>query len=247
MTTLRTRFLEDNLTEIGIDEAGRGSFWGPIMAGAVILPDETIWTDSQRNLFGLLRDSKKLTPLKRQKLEKQIREHIPLCAVGIVEASEINEMGITWANREAFRRAIYALPVEAQPPAVEHRTSCRLLIDGTLPIDNWVGEQHVIVEGDNQYIAIAAASILAKVEHDNWITAYCKEHPECEERYHLISSKGYGTLKHREGIRIYGGHELHRNIYIEEWLPGASQTSKRKYKNKVANKDKCLIQFQPPA
>ena len=240
MTTLHYRFAQDSLTEIGLDEAGRGSFWGPIMAGAVILPKEEKWTDEQRTLFSLLRDSKKLTPLKRQKLEKEIRKHIPLCAVGIVDASEINEMGITWANREAFRRAIYLLPM------VEHRTDCRLLIDGTLPIDDWKGEQHVIIEGDNQYMAIAAASILAKVEHDNWITAYCTEYPECEERYHLVSSKGYGTAKHREGIHIYGGHELHRKIYIEEWLPGASHTSKRKYKNK-ANKDKCLIQFQPPA
>lgn len=243
MTTLRHRFTQDSLTEIGLDEAGRGSFWGPIMAGAVVLPHEAEWTEKQRALFGLLRDSKKLTPLKRQKIEKEIREHIPLCAVGMVEAAEINERGITWANREAFRRAVFALPL-SDP------TACRLLIDGTLPIDDWKGMQHVIVEGDNQYMAIAAASILAKVEHDRWITAYCVEHPECEERYHLVSSKGYGTAKHREGIRIYGGHELHRKIYIEQWLPGADQTSKRKINKKVvtvANKeDKCLIRFQLP-
>jgi ribonuclease HII len=248
MTTLKHRFAQDSLTEIGLDEAGRGSFWGPIMAGAVILPNEASWTEAQRALFSVLRDSKKLTPLKRQKLEKQIREYIPLYAVGMVEASEINDMGITWANREAFRRAIFALPIEAKLPVVEHHI-CRLLIDGTLPIDDWKGEQHVIIEGDNQYMAIAAASILAKEEHDRWIKTYCSEHPECEERYHLLSSKGYGTAKHREGIRIYGGHDLHRKIYIEQWLPGADQTSKRKYKNKkddTVNKDKCLIQFQPP-
>ena len=238
MTTLKHRFAQDSVPEIGLDEAGRGSFWGPIMAGAVILPNEESWTEEQRALFSILRDSKKLTPLKRQKIEKEIRKHISLCAVGMVPAEEINEMGITWANREAFRRAIYSIPAE-------HRTTCRLLIDGTLPIDDWKGEQHVIIEGDNQYMAIAAASILAKVEHDRWITSYCGEHPECEERYHLVSSKGYGTAKHREGIHIYGGHELHRKIYIEEWLPGASQTSKRKYKT-ATNKDKCLIQFQPP-
>jgi len=242
MTTLRNRFIQDNLTEIGLDEAGRGSFWGPIMAGAVILPDEVTWTDAQRALFGLLRDSKKLTPLKRQKIEKEIREHIPLCAVGMVEPAEINKMGITWANREAFRRAVFSLPIQQQD-------ACRLLIDGILPIDDWKGQQQVIVEGDNQYMAIAAASILAKVEHDRWITNYCKEHPECEEQYHLISSKGYGTAKHREGIRIYGGHELHRNQYIEQWLPGATRIVKPKINKKSktdANKDGCLIQFQPP-
>ena len=237
MTALKHRFAQDLLTEIGLDEAGRGSFWGPIMAGAVILPNEESWTEDQRALFSILRDSKKLTPLKRQKIEKQIREHIPFYAVGMVTAEEINEMGITWANREAFRRAVFAL-------SVDHST-CRLLIDGTLPLNDWKGVQHAIVEGDNQYMAIAAASILAKEEHDRWITTYCVEHPECEERYHLLSSKGYGTAKHREGIRIYGGHELHRNIYIEQWLPGADQTSKRKHKTNGTT-NKCLIQFQPP-
>lgn len=243
MTTLRPRFLQDSVTEIGLDEAGRGSFWGPIMAGAVILPCEAEWTEAQRALFAVLRDSKKLTPFKRKAIEQQLREQIPLHAVGRVDAAEINEKGITWANREAFRRAVLSLPLS-------NPTACRLLIDGTLPLDEWNGPQHVIVEGDNQYMAIAAASILAKVEHDRWILAYCEDHPECETRYHLLSSKGYGTAKHREGIRIYGGHELHRKIYIEQWLPGAEQTSKRKLHKKVvtnAKKDEiCLIQFPPP-
>ena len=234
--TLQTRFIQDNLIDIGIDEAGRGSFWGPIMAGAVILP-ETEWTDDQKALFHTLRDSKKISPNKRQKMAKQIKELIPLSTVGIVTAAEINEHGIQWANREAFRRAVLSLPLP------DH-SACRLLIDGTLAIDGWNGIQEVIVEGDNQYMAIAAASILAKVEHDRWIQEYCLAHPECEDRYHLLSSKGYGTAKHREGIRIYGGHELHRNIYIQQWLPGAIQTSKRKdKKDKKEKTELCLIQF----
>jgi ribonuclease HII len=227
---LQTRFIQDNLTEIGIDEAGRGSFWGPIMAGAVILPSESEWTDDQKILFHVLRDSKKISPIKREKMAKQLKVLVPLSAIGIVTAAEINEHGIQWSNREAFRRAVLSLPIS------DH-TSCRLLIDGTLAIDGWKGIQEVIVEGDNQYMAIAAASILAKVEHDRWIQEYCLAHPECEDRYHLMSSKGYGTAKHREGIRIYGGHELHRNIYIQHWLPGAPQRIKK------SDKNKCLIRF----
>ena len=73
MTTLKHRFAQDSITEIGLDEAGRGSFWGPIMAGAVILPDEASWTEAQRALFSVLRDSKKLTLLKRQKIEKEMQ------------------------------------------------------------------------------------------------------------------------------------------------------------------------------
>lgn len=233
--TLQTRFIQDTITEIGIDEAGRGSFWGPIMAGAVIVPgSDGAWTDDQKALFHTLRDSKKISPKKREKMANQIKELIPLYAVGIVTAAEINEHGIQWANREAFRRAVLSLPL------ADH-ASCRLLIDGTLAIDGWKGIQEVIVEGDNQYMAIAAASILAKVEHDRWIQEYCLAHPECENRYHLVSSKGYGTAKHREGIRIYGGHELHRKIYIQQWLPGATQTSKKKGKKEQS--DVCLIQF----
>jgi len=241
MSPLRTRFIDDSIVEIGIDEAGRGSFWGPIMAGAVILPSESEWTLCQKALFDTLRDSKKISPTKREKMAKQIKELIPLSTVGRVDASEINEYGIQWANREAFRRAVLLLPLS------DH-ASCRLLIDGTLAIDGWKGVQEVIVEGDNQYMAIAAASILAKVEHDRWIQEYCLAHPVCEDRYHLVSSKGYGTANHREGIRIYGGHELHRNIYIQQWLPGATQTSKRKEKKEKKEKeDVCLIQFHLPS
>jgi len=65
---LLTRFKQDNTVEIGVDEAGRGSFWGPIMAGAVILPEESQWTDLQKTLFTELRDSKKLTPKKKRQI-----------------------------------------------------------------------------------------------------------------------------------------------------------------------------------
>ena len=215
---LSTRFLDDEKLEIGVDEAGRGSFWGPIVAGALILP--RICTEEQTVLFSQLRDSKKISPKKRTRLSKEIKEQLPLHGIGIVTAEEINEHGITWANREAFRRAIQDVPVE-------NRHACRLLIDGTLSLDNWIGEQEQMVEGDNRYVAIAGASILAKVAHDEWIHAYAVAHPECNERYDLVKSNGYGTAAHREGIGRYGGHELHRVIYIQRWLPGSVQKGKQ--------------------
>ena len=86
---LAPRFTNDALIEIGIDEAGRGSFWGPIMAGAVIIP-ETEWTDDQKTLFHTLRDSKKISPTKREKMAKQIKELIPFSTVGMVTAAEFN-------------------------------------------------------------------------------------------------------------------------------------------------------------
>jgi len=232
---LSSRFKQDNIVEIGVDEAGRGSFWGPIMAGAVIIPREEEWTEKQKVLFMQLRDSKKISPKKRERLANEIKELLPNHAIGMVQANEINEHGITWANMEVFRRAIYGIKVEDV-------ITCRVIIDGTLAIKDWIGEQELIVEGDSQYLGIAAASILAKVEHDRWIQNYCNENPDCDERYDLCKSKGYGTKNHREGIKIYGGHELHRILYIQNWLPGVNHETKKKVKQ-IEKTNKCLIKF----
>lgn len=230
---LSARFKDDNVIEIGIDEAGRGSFWGPIMAGALIIPPESTWTEKQKKLLTEFRDSKKISPKKRERIADQIKELIPKTAVGIVSAQEINNNGITWANIEAFRRAIQNLSLSK-----EEQESSRLVIDGALQIDRWDGEQEVVVDGDALYLAIAGASILAKVEHDRWITQFCKEHPDCNGRYDLLKSKGYGTANHREGIRNYGAHELHRSLYIQNWLPGSTHKAKKK-----VDKNQCLIKF----
>ncbi len=229
---LSSRFKDDTMIEIGIDEAGRGSFWGPIMAGAMIIPREDTWTDAQKELLTQLRDSKKISPKKREKIADKIKELIPNVGVGIVTAKEINDNGITWANMEAFKRAVYALSL-----CEEDMTNCRLIIDGILEIENWKGEQNLIIEGDSKYLAIAGASILAKVEHDRWINRFCEDNPECNEKYDLCKSKGYGTLNHRNGIKNYGAHELHRSLYIQNWLPGTTQKTKKKATNK------CLINF----
>ena len=229
---LSKRFKEDSVVEIGIDEAGRGSFWGPIMAGAIIIPAEDTWSDKQRVLLTELRDSKRISPKKRDRLADTIKELLPGSAVGIVTAEEINANCITWANIEAFRRAVAGL-------GLEDVNSCRLVIDGVLAIDDWAGKQELIIEGDGTYMAIAGASILAKVEHDRWIQKYCEDNPECNERYDLVKSKGYGTAKHREGIKNYGAHELHRSLYVQNWLPGATP----KAKTRKETTTKCLIKF----
>ena len=248
----------DGIIEIGIDEAGRGSFWGPLMAGAVIIPSESEWTDSQKTLFSQIRDSKKITPNKREKLYEQLTSCNLKTGLGIVTANEINENGISWANKEAFRRAIYKIRDIYEINVKE----CLLIIDGVLRISDWPGKQELIVEGDGKYLAIAAASILAKVEHDKWIKEYCKVNTECNTRYDLVQSKGYGTKKHREGISVYGGHELHRTLYIQRWLPLMGEQgvivndshkdselktgSKKEKKEKGTNKtetEQCLIRF----
>jgi ribonuclease HII len=237
---LSTRFKDDNMIEIGIDEAGRGSFWGPIMAGAMIIPPESTWTDKQKTLISQLKDSKKISPKKRDRIADEIKELIPKTSVGIVTAKEINDKGITWANMEAFRRAVLGLSLTK-----EELQQSRLVIDGVLQIDEWDGEQELVVEGDASYMAIAGASILAKVEHDRWITRFCEDNPLCNDHYDLLKSKGYGTAKHREGIRNYGAHELHRSLYVQNWLPGSTQKPKPRKKNTIkTDKNQCLINFK---
>lgn len=234
---LSTRFKDDNIIEIGIDEAGRGSFWGPIMAGAMIIPNESTWTEKQKTLFSQLRDSKKISPKKRERIANEIKEFVPKNGIGVVSVQEINEKGITWANMEAFRRAVYSLSLTK-----DEVESSRLVIDGVLQIDSWNGEQELVVEGDSEYLAIAGASILAKVEHDRWITKYCETNPECNERYDLLKCKGYGTVNHRNGIKNYGAHELHRSLYIQNWLPGSTHQVKSRKKK---DSNQCIINFKP--
>jgi ribonuclease HII len=245
--TLKARFGDDAVTEIMLDEAGRGCFAGPIMAGAVILPPESDWTETQRTVFLQLRDSKKVAPKKRERLADELRGCLPTCAVGSVSAEEINQRGIQWANREAFRRAVQAVLVIREE---KEQDAVRLVMDGTLAIDDWKGEQELIVEGDGKYIGIAGASILAKVTHDRWIRDTGTEHPEWEERYDFTRSKGYGTARHREGIRLYGGCEQHRELFIQRWLPNAGSTVKHvtRVKKEHGGSGKepmttCLIRF----
>lgn len=245
---LLARFKMDDKAEIGVDETGRGPFFGPIMAGAVMLPPESDWTEEQRKVFIQLRDSKKISPKKRERLADELQLCLSTCAVGIVHANEINDHGIQWANREAFRRAVYSVINTMKQRDIEQKEDqIRLIIDGTLALDEWRGEQELVIEGDNRYIAVGGASILAKVVHDRWIQDFAKDHPDINHRYDLLGSKGYGTAKHREGIKLYGGHEQHRELFIQRWLPNADAVRVERTKGSAHKKKPmttCLIRFE---
>jgi ribonuclease HII len=231
---LLTRFKDDDKVEIGIDEAGRGSFWGPLMAGAVIIPPESEWTDDITSLVTQIKDSKKISAKKRIVLAEQIKNLFPQWGIGLVDSKDIDDNGIGWANQEAFRRAVENIDDFCV-------ASSRLIIDGALLISKWDGEQEMVDNGDATYLAIAAASIIAKVEHDKWIASYCKHNTECEQHYDLLNSKGYGTKNHRNGIKTYGAHKLHRLIFIRNYLP---QRERDTINAKIEKKnDTCLIKF----
>jgi ribonuclease HII len=206
---LKSRHTVDDVAEVGIDEAGRGCLWGPLVAAAVVWPDESTWTEELRAISGKLRDSKKVSPKLRATLELKIKEHAVAWSIGVVTAQEIDSLGMTKTNRIAFERALQGITVPYG----------RLLIDGTLGIALTENiEQVVEPKGDDTYLSIAAASILAKEGRDAVVRTLCEADPLLESRYSIGSSKGYGTLKHREAIKLHGMHPNHRRLFLRKLL-----------------------------
>jgi len=177
--------------EAGCDEAGRGCLAGPVVAGAVILPKEF-----QNEL---LNDSKKLTEKKRYQLRPLIQKEAIAWGIGIVSNEEIDEINILNASFLAMHRAIDELKVH---PEV-------LLIDGNRFNPYKSLTHHCIIKGDEKYLNIAAASILAKTYRDDIMTAIDKDYPV----YEWFKNKGYPTKKHREAIIKFGDIEHHRNSF----------------------------------
>ena len=204
---LKSRYAVDSKEEVGIDEAGRGCLWGPLVAAAVQWPDEVAWTDEIRAISVQIKDSKKVTPRRRAILEEAIKKHAVAWGVGRVEAAEIDTVGMTKANRLAFQRALDST----------EKTPGRLLIDGILGLGSNI-EEVVEPNGDGTYLAIAAASILAKEAHDRMVKDICAADTSLDEKYALLSSKGYGTLKHRNAIKEHGMHAEHRKLFLRKLL-----------------------------
>lgn len=173
----------------GVDEAGRGCLFGPVYAAAVILNPE-------RPIRGL-NDSKQLEPEAREALARQLRQHAVSWAVGTASPGEIDRINIRMASRLAMRRAVSAL-----------KTPCDYLLIDALEID-WPVPQRALIKGDGRSTAIAAASILAKVERDRAINALDRVFPG----YGLARHKGYPTVEHVEALRRLGPTPLHRLSY----------------------------------
>src|SRR5271170_6411902 len=188
----------------GLDEAGRGALFGPVVAGAVIL-------NPKRRIVGL-DDSKKLTAERRGELSVRIREHALAWAVAEIEASRIDAWNIYQASRQAMAAAVSRLF-----PAPDY-----LLLDA-IEIDMPI-EQKALIHGDARSVSIAAASILAKVERDRRMEEFDQLYPQ----YGLAQHKGYGTPDHLEALRRHGPTPLHRFSYapVREalcWAAGARQ------------------------
>lgn len=179
----------------GVDEAGRGPFAGPVVAGAVILdPDKEI-------LY--LNDSKKLSEKKREELYEEIMEKAISIGVGMVDNKVIDEINILQATYLAMQKAIAALD-----PQPEFILADAVTIPGiTIP-------QTGIIKGDAKSVSIAAGSIIAKVTRDRLCLEYDRLYPE----YGFASHKGYGTAAHIEAIRKYGPLDIHRRSFIHKYI-----------------------------
>ncbi|SKB11811.1 Ribonuclease HII [Planktothrix sp. PCC 11201] len=179
----------------GVDEVGRGALFGPVVAAAVILSEDGM---AQLTSAGV-KDSKKLTPGIRSRLAIEIKAIAIDCKIGWASVKEIDRFNILQATLLAMKRAI--LRLNPQPELC--------LIDGNQKIPQLLIPQQTIIKGDSTSIAIAAASIVAKVWRDQLITRLAKKYPE----YDLKQNKGYGTAKHRQAIQDYGITCQHRQSF----------------------------------
>ncbi len=174
----------------GVDEVGRGSLAGPVVAAAVILP--------RGCLLPGLDDSKRLDAEARSRLDRQIRAHALAFGLGVVAARDIDTENILRASLEAMRLAVMSL---SPPPEV-------LLVDAVrVPAVRM--PQLALVHGDALSCSIAAASILAKVHRDGLLDELARLHPA----YGFDSHKGYGTPEHWESLRRFGPCPEHRLTY----------------------------------
>lgn len=177
----------------GMDEVGRGAFAGPIVAAAVVLPP--------RFRHPLLRDSKQLSPAQREAMAKVLRRRAISWQVLEISAEQINRRGIGWANVELFRRLVDLVDADG------YCADGNLRIDASRPV-------HSLVRGDDLVPAISAASILAKVHRDAYMTRLHDDVPH----YNWASNKGYGAPEHRAALQSHGTHPEHRDLWVRHWL-----------------------------
>lgn len=179
----------------GIDEVGRGPLAGPVVAGAVILPQNC------RILY--LNDSKQLSEKKREELYDIIQKEAVAIGIGCVSPKRIDEINILQATYEAMRIAIKALSVQPD-----------VLLNDAVTIPQVDIMQVPIIKGDAKSISIAAASIVAKVTRDRMMAEYDLLVPG----YAFASNKGYGSQIHIEALRCKGPSAIHRRSFIGNYI-----------------------------
>lgn len=202
-----SQFLDKGYELIGgTDEVGRGCFAGPVVAGCVIFPKHLICSE----LSGvIINDSKKLSSQQRLLADKWIRENALSYGIGVTGVPFINKYGIKKAAESAFRKAVKALDVK-----IDFLLTDAFYIPGIKGIG--IHKQLPIIKGDAKSLSIAAASIVAKVYRDSLMERL--SHGIEFGPYLWHKNKGYGTMEHRNAIKVHGITKFHRVQFVNTWL-----------------------------
>ena len=190
---------------VGVDEVGRGSLAGPVVAAAVILVDGA-------RIPGL-DDSKLLDPEARESLNGTIRQHARAIGVSFVGPRHIDRVNIRQASLLAMRRAILRAGVRLRraclPEGAGSLPSCLVLVDGLDVVPGIAWPQQALIAGDGRSLAIAAASVVAKTVRDGFMSRLARDYPD----YGFDRNKGYGTPEHLDALTARGPCTWHRYSY----------------------------------
>jgi len=188
----------NKISEVGIDEVGKGAVFGPVFSAVVVLTEKNKFILKQQGVT----DSKKLTPKKRKLLLPKILSLSSDYGIGQSSSNEIDKLGIRVATELSMIRALKKLK----------ETPSELMIDGPLSLRPWKGIQKNIVSGDSKFIAIAAASIVAKESRDTLMERLEKKY----SGYLIFKNKGYGTKEHLSILKKKGITNLHRKSFLKK-------------------------------
>ena len=209
---------EADIFEIGVDEAGRGPLFGRVYTAAVVLPKDDSFDHSR------VKDSKKFhSKMKIEEAADYVKENAIAWYVSFEDEKVIDEINILQATQRSMHSSILETRKQVIGKMKDKNYKIELLIDGNyfnpITILNKTTSKietipYTTIEGgDNKYTAIAAASILAKVERDKYIDELCEQNPTLSEYYSIDSNKGYGAKKHLDGIKEHGITIWHRRSF----------------------------------
>ncbi len=187
----------------GVDEVGRGPLAGPVVAAAVVLPDDF-------DALGV-DDSKKLSEKKREELYDVIMEKAVAYGIGMADHDVIDEINILQATKQAMRQAISGLDAMLESRGAG---SVDYVLLDAVEIEDIDIPQESVIKGDAKILCIAAASIVAKVTRDRMMVGYAREFPG----YGFEKNKGYGTRQHYEGIDSRGICPIHRKTFLKKYF-----------------------------
>ena len=187
----------------GVDEVGRGPLAGPVVAAAVVLPEDF-------DVPGI-DDSKKLSEKRREELYEIIKERSLAVGLGMADHEVIDEINILQATKKAMMKAIENAEEDLKNKTGDPRAKIQMVLLDAVELENLKTPQESFIKGDGRVLCIAAASIVAKVTRDRMMVEYSGEYPW----YAFESNKGYGTKAHYEGIDRHGICPIHRKTFLK--------------------------------